>query len=86
MLQYDALAREHFDTDRFEEFCQTHLKHLDEVAVEFFSTPACKEIFREKVAALFPKHEVDEFTDHFYGLVQFWVRTERDRLSLGAAG
>ncbi len=79
--QYDVLAREHFDADRFEEFCHTHLSHLDEVAVEFFATPACKEIFREKVAALFPKHEVDEFTDHFYGLVQFWVRTERDRLS-----
>jgi hypothetical protein len=78
--EYDQLAKEHFDADRFEEFCATHLRHLDEVALEFFSTTQAKDIFREKVAALFPKHEVEEFTDHFYGLVQFWCRTEQDRL------
>lgn len=80
LVQYDRLARDHFDSDRFDEFCQTHLKHLDEVALEFFRTPRAKEIFRAKVAALFPKHEIDEFTDHFYGLVQFWCKTEEDRL------
>ncbi len=83
LVKYDELARAHFDTDRFEAFCETHLQRLDEVAVEFFATEQCKEIFREKVAAIFPKHEVDQFTDHFYGLVQFWVRTERDRLHMG---
>ncbi len=70
--KYDALARKHFDADRFEEFCGTHLKHLDEVALEFFGTDAAKEIFRQKVGALFPKHEVGIFTDHFYGQVQEW--------------
>lgn len=83
LVKYDALAREHFDADRFEEFCGTHLKHLDEVAIEFFGTPRAKEIVRAKVAALFPKHEVDQFTDHFFGLVQFWRKTESERLGLG---
>ena len=69
---YDKLAKKHFDAERFEEFCGTHLKHLDEVALEFFGTDAAKEIFRQKVGALFPKHEVNVFTEHFYAQVQEW--------------
>ncbi len=80
LARYDAIALEHFEADRFEEFCATHLGHLDEVALEFFTSPRFKEIVRAKVAALYPAHEIEEFTDHFYGLVQFWGRTERDRL------
>lgn len=79
--RYDALARAHFDTDRFEAFCATHLKNLDEVVLDFFGTEQCREIFRKKVAHLYPKHEVDEFTNHFFGLVQFWRKTESDRLN-----
>ena len=36
---------------------------------------------REKVAALYPAHEIDQFTDHFFGLVQFWRKTEAERLA-----
>ena len=34
-----------------------------------------------KVAALFPEHEVERFTEHFWGLVQFWRKTEADRMN-----
>lgn len=77
---FDAMAREHFDADAFEEFCEKNLSHLDEVAYEFFGTPEFKEITRQKVAALYPAHEIDTFTDHFFGLIQFWRKTERERL------
>jgi hypothetical protein len=36
---------------------------------------------RLKVEALFPRQEVDRFTEHFWGLIQFWRQTEADRLS-----
>ena len=36
---------------------------------------------RAKVAALFPAHEVEEFTEHFWGLVQFWRRTESEYIA-----
>ncbi len=78
---YDQIAREHFDSDHFEEFCHEHLSHLDAVAEEFFGTDRFKEITREKVSALYPKHEIDQFTDHFFGLIQFWRKTERDRMA-----
>jgi hypothetical protein len=35
------------------------------------------------VSALFPAAEVDRFTDHFWGLLEFWRSTERDRLDAG---
>lgn len=78
---YAKIAHERMETDKFKEFCRTHLSHLDDVAVEFFSTPRAKELVRQKVEALYPAHEVERFTEHFWGLVQFWRQTEIDRLN-----
>ena len=72
--------RERFDAARFEEFCDAHLAHLDEVAWEFFGSDRAKDAVRQKVAALFPAHEVEQFTELFWGRIQFWRKTERDRL------
>lgn len=80
LLDYDAIARKHFDAEAFEAFCDKYLGDIDEIAWEFFGTDEFKEITRAKVSALYPKHEVDQFTDHFFGLIQFWRKTERDRL------
>jgi hypothetical protein len=66
------LAHEHFQTEQFEDFCATHLPHLDETAHEWFGTDEAKEAVRRKVAALFPPHEVEEFTDEFYKRIQTW--------------
>jgi hypothetical protein len=84
LARYAVIARERLEADRFEEFCARHLAHLDEVAWEFFGTEVAKEAVRGKVAALYPAHEVERFTEHFWGLVQFWRRTEADRLGKGA--
>jgi hypothetical protein len=75
---YAALARERLDADRFEEFCGKHLAHLDEAAWEFFGTERAREAVRLKVAALFPAHEVDAFTDLFWLRIQTW----REEVSL----
>ncbi|MGI8517386.1 MAG: hypothetical protein ACR2ME_03455, partial [Acidimicrobiia bacterium] len=79
---YAALAHRRFETDRFLEFCDRHLSQLDEITWEYFSTDRALEAVRRKVAVIFPPHEVDRFTEHFWGLLQFWRRTERDRLDL----
>lgn len=69
---YAKLALERYEHDRFEEFCAKHLPHLDEIAWEFFGTDAAKQAFRQKVAALYPAHEVEAFTEMFYNRVQAW--------------
>lgn len=80
LAAYGDIARKRLDAERFEDFCATHLSELDEVALEYFQSDRACDIVRNKVAALFPEHEVDHFTDHFWGLIQFWCKTEADRL------
>ncbi len=77
---YAEIARERYETDRFEEFCSKHLGGLDEVAYDYFASDRAKEAVRRKVSVLFPAHEVEEFTEHFWGLIQFWRKTERERI------
>lgn len=74
---YARIAHERFETERFEEFCATHLAHLDEVAWEHFGTDEAKQAVRAKVAALFPAHEVERFTELFWNRVQAWRRDQR---------
>ncbi len=69
---YAKIAHERMETDRFHEFCDKHLAHLDEVALEFFGTEEAKAAVRKKVQALFPAHEHDEFTDYFWDKIQQW--------------
>jgi hypothetical protein len=73
---YATIARKRLDASRFEEFCARHLARLDEVAFEFFGTEAAKEAVRVKVAALYPKHEVEEFTERFWAAIQRWRKEE----------
>ncbi len=69
---YGKIARDRLDADRFADFSAKHLKHLDEVAWEFFGTDRAKHAVRIKVAALFPAHEVDSFTEYFWSKIQDW--------------
>jgi hypothetical protein len=74
--EYAKIAADRFETEKFEEFCAKHLGHLDEVAYDFFATETAKRAVRLKVEALFPKHEHDVFTEHFWERIQMWRRQE----------
>ena len=80
LAEYETLADRYLETERFEEFCAEHLAHFDEVSWEFFGTDVVKDAIRQKVESLFPEHEHEEFTEHFWGLIKFWRKTEADRL------
>ena len=66
------LAMKRFDADRFQEFCAKNLAHLDAVTHDWFGTDDAREAVRRKVAALFPPHEVEAFTDVFFQRIQRW--------------
>jgi hypothetical protein len=85
LREYAKIADQRFETDRFREFCQRHLASVEEVALEFFGTADAKDAVRKKVDALFPRHEVEQFTEHFWGLIQFWRKTEAERLGKSEA-
>jgi len=86
LKKYARLAHQRFESDRFVEFCAEHLRHVDEVTWEFFGSPRAKEAVRLKVEALFPAHEVEQFTEHFWGLIQFWRKTEGEFVGKGSDG
>jgi len=81
MAGYTAIARKRFDVDRFEQFCDDNLGDLDEVVWEFFGTDEARALVKAKVEALYPAHEIEQFTNHFWGLIQFWRKTEADRMN-----
>ncbi len=70
------IAHRRFQTTQFEAFCDAHLSELGEVALEFFSSEACKDAVRQKVSHLFPEHEVDGFTDLFFSRIAKWIEAE----------
>jgi hypothetical protein len=53
------------------------------VALEFFGTDTARDAVRKKVAALFPAHEVEEFTGLFWDRIQQW-RSDRAAVPAGA--
>jgi len=77
--EYGKIAEERLETERFVEFCATHLKDLDEVAFDFFGTPLAKDAVRQKVTALFPEHEIEQFTELFWQRIQDWREKEGSR-------
>jgi hypothetical protein len=70
------IVHERFQTEEFEEFCATHLGHLDEVAKAWFETDMARDAIRQKVSAIFPEHEIEEFTSVFFDRIQRWRKTE----------
>ena len=73
---YVELARRRFDVEAFEDFCDTHLAQLDEIANEFFASETLRDAIRQKVTSLFPAHEIETFTELFFERIQEWRRIE----------
>ncbi|HSF19020.1 MAG TPA: hypothetical protein VLK65_26075 [Vicinamibacteria bacterium] len=76
---YGEIAKTRFDEERFEEFCSKHFIALDDVAWEFFGSERAKEAVRAKVEAIFPEHEHERFTEHFWERIQMWRRDEEKK-------
>jgi hypothetical protein len=76
LRRYALIARQVLDAERFEEFCARQLSHLDEVASDFFASDEARAAVRKKVTALYPAHEVEEFTEMFFGRIQRWRQSE----------
>jgi hypothetical protein len=72
LAAYATIAAERLQTAEFEAFCAEHLPHLDEVVWDFFDTDVARDAVRQKVATLYPEHEIEPFTELFWGRVQRW--------------
>ena len=81
LAAYDAIADQHFDTERYRDFCASRLGDLDEMAVDYFESADFDRVLVETVTSTFPAHEHDQFVAHYRGLLASWCRDERARLA-----
>ncbi len=73
------LAKDYFEVERFEEFVDKHLGHIDEAFAEFHATGAMDAIIaREIEVSRFPEHEHQKFFEEYSEKV---ARSVREGLS-----
>ena len=80
LAAYQQIADEHFETDRYWQWCDEHLPHLDEQVLDWVTSTDFDRLLRDTVRATYPPHEQDRFLDHFHGLLDLWVVDEAARL------
>ncbi len=80
IARYRRLADDHFETERYEEFCRTHLAGFDEAVLEYVESGDFDRLLVDTVRTTFPEHEHDHFVGHYRGLLAAWARDERARL------
>jgi hypothetical protein len=72
--RYRALADDYFQVDDYREFCDRRLANLDEIAYDWFTSPAFDAVLVDTVRTTFPAHEHEHFVEHYRGLVGAWAR------------
>jgi hypothetical protein len=72
LQQYFDLTQKYFETDHFEEFCDRHLSHIDEVAQEYFASREFDDLLVGTIAETFPPHEREHFNHHYRQLLAQW--------------
>jgi hypothetical protein len=70
---YLGLADEHFETERYHDWCSSALPDLDEQVYDWVTSPEFDRLLRDTVAATYPAHEFDRFLAHFRGFLDLWV-------------
>jgi hypothetical protein len=79
--RYSALADEHFETQKFEEFCQEALPNFDKQALEFFSQKEFEYIIEQEIRYYFKAtSETPDKIKHYKGIHEFWTNCEKKRL------
>jgi len=70
---YRRLADEHFDTDRYAEFCSSRLSHVDEMDYDWVGSADLDDLVVGTVKATYPPDEHERFVAHFRGLIGAWL-------------
>jgi hypothetical protein len=75
--EYRRLADAYFQVDRYAEFCDRHLAHVDEAMVDYVRSPAFDDMLINTVRTTFPEHEHEHFIAHYRGLLAAWADDQK---------
>jgi hypothetical protein len=73
LVRYQQLADQHFEKERYLDFCATALPGLDDLVLEWVSSADFDRMLTETVGMTYPEHERESFMAHFRGLIGLWV-------------
>jgi hypothetical protein len=71
--EYQRLANEHFQVDRYREFCSTALPDIDAIVYEWVGSAEFDTLLDDTIRTTYPAHEVERFRAHFRGLIDMWL-------------
>ena len=78
--EYQLLCDAHFETERYQEFCETALPHVDEMVLDWVASDSFRSLLTSTIRSTYPPHEWDRFEGHFGGLIDLWIKDETTRL------
>jgi hypothetical protein len=73
LTEYQRLANQHFEVDRYREFCAGALPDLDAIVRDWVGSPDFDRLVDDTITSTYPAHEVDRFRAHFRGLIDLWL-------------
>jgi hypothetical protein len=76
LVAYRALTDEYFEVDRYRDFCDSRLAHVDELVLDWVGSAEFDRLLVQTVRSTYPAHEQARFTEHLRGLVGQWVREQ----------
>jgi hypothetical protein len=74
LAAYRELADGYFEADRYRDFCDSRLPHVDELVLDWITSAEFDRLLVDTVRAGYPHHEHEQFIGHFRGLIGQWVR------------
>src|SRR4051794_3078684 len=78
LAEYRRMSDDYLDADRYREFCDTQLAHVDDLVYAWVDSAEFDQLLVDTVVATYPAHEHERFVAHFRSLVGQWV-WERSR-------
>ena len=76
LAAYRRLADEYFEADRYHDFCDSRLAHVDELVLDWVGSADFDRLLVGTVRSTYPAHEHERFIDHLRGLVGQWMREQ----------
>ncbi|HET9896564.1 MAG TPA: hypothetical protein VFQ44_16675 [Streptosporangiaceae bacterium] len=80
LAAYRGLADAYFEAGRYEEFCATSLRHVDDLVLDWVTGSDFDDLLVQTVKATYPEREHERFIVHLRGLTGLWVSGENARL------
>jgi hypothetical protein len=74
--RYQQLADEHFQKERYLDFCATALAGIDDLVLDWVASADFDRMLTETVAQTYPEQEREWFMGHFRGLIDLWIKDQ----------